>query len=184
MNSKIELLKLRYIGNIPNEIEYINPLENDYPNFETYLTIVKNQTVTIKYNYDIIKNFLNNLIDDGRLLKNNLHCHNIDKNDHNLYFMDIEIHKVVDLLKIYKYNINEADEIESIINYIETNEISFKTFSVCLKQIKNGVELNEKWEVKNKDNELIEIKCLTRSDFNNEDEPNWKFKSIMEGISK
>ena len=142
------------------------------------------ETDTIKYNYAIIKTFLNNLIDDGRLLKNNLHCHNIDKDDHNLYFMDIEIHKVVDLLKIYKYNINEADEFESIINYIETNEISFKTFSVCLKQIKNGVELNEKWEVKNKDNELIEIKCLTRSDFNNEDEPNWKFKSIMEGISK
>ncbi len=49
VNPNIELLKLEYIGNIPNEIEFINPLENDYPNFATYLNVVKNQTITIKY---------------------------------------------------------------------------------------------------------------------------------------
>jgi hypothetical protein len=49
VNPNIELLKLEYIGIIPNEIEFINPLENDYQNFATYLNVVKNQTITIKY---------------------------------------------------------------------------------------------------------------------------------------
>lgn len=49
VNPFIELLKLEYIGAIPNEIVYINPLENDYPNFVTFLNVVKNQNVTVKY---------------------------------------------------------------------------------------------------------------------------------------
>jgi hypothetical protein len=49
VNTNIELLKLEYIGNIPNEIEYINPLENNYSNLVTNLTVIKNQTVTVKY---------------------------------------------------------------------------------------------------------------------------------------
>lgn len=49
INSTTELLKLEYIGNIPNEIEFVNPLEEDYPNFIQNLNVEKNQTVILKY---------------------------------------------------------------------------------------------------------------------------------------
>lgn len=49
INTTTELLKLEYIGNIPNEIELINPLEEDYPNFIQNLKVEKNQTVILKY---------------------------------------------------------------------------------------------------------------------------------------
>ncbi len=49
INPTTELLKLEYIGNIPNEIELINPLVEDYPNFIQNLNVEKNQTVILKY---------------------------------------------------------------------------------------------------------------------------------------
>lgn len=49
INPTTELLKLEYIGNIPNEIELINPLVENYPNFIQNLNVEKNQTVILKY---------------------------------------------------------------------------------------------------------------------------------------
>jgi hypothetical protein len=49
INSTTELLKLEYIGNIPNEIELINPLVEDYPNFIQNINVAKNQTVILQY---------------------------------------------------------------------------------------------------------------------------------------
>ena len=49
INSSTELLKLEYIGNIPNEIELINPLVEDYPNFIQNINVAKNQTVILQY---------------------------------------------------------------------------------------------------------------------------------------
>lgn len=49
INSTTELLKLEYIGNIPNEIEFINPLADDYPNLIQNLNVEKNQTVILQY---------------------------------------------------------------------------------------------------------------------------------------
>ena len=49
VNTYNELLKLEYIGNIPNEIELINPLEEDYPNFIQNINVAKNQTVILQY---------------------------------------------------------------------------------------------------------------------------------------
>ena len=49
VNTYNELLNLEYIGNIPNEIQYVNPLENDYPYINNYLNVEKNQTVILQY---------------------------------------------------------------------------------------------------------------------------------------
>lgn len=48
-NSSIELQKLEYIGNIPNEIEFINPLENNSLDIIQNLNVEKNQTIVLKY---------------------------------------------------------------------------------------------------------------------------------------
>jgi hypothetical protein len=56
VDPNIELLKLEYIGNIPNEIELINPYDHINLNFITYLNVLKNQTITLKYT---VFNYLN-----------------------------------------------------------------------------------------------------------------------------
>lgn len=52
-----QLQKIEYIGAFANEIEYVNPLEENYIYFETNVLVKKNQTVVIKYT---VKNYSTN----------------------------------------------------------------------------------------------------------------------------
>jgi hypothetical protein len=138
----------------------------------------------LNYNYDLVKVFIDNLINQNLLLTKNLFCYEINNNDNNLYFIDLKIEIVLNFLKAYKYNYSEQDEFNNIIQYIEANDVNFTSFSVCLKQINNGNEIGDKWLYKNRNNETIEIKALTRNDYNEINSSNLVFKSIIEGLSK
>lgn len=59
INPNIELLNIEYLGNIPNEMEMINPFVNTYGNFTLNLNVEKNQTIILKYT---IKDHSNNTI--------------------------------------------------------------------------------------------------------------------------
>ena len=80
VNSNTELVKLEYVGNIPNEIEFINPLENSNSNLITNLNVEKNQTVVLKFTV------FNNLNQTNSTIEQNIVIDNSDEVSYNLNY--------------------------------------------------------------------------------------------------
>lgn len=57
INSNKELIRIEYIGEVANEIEYINPLATDYQYYEMTKKVRKNQNLVIRYT---LKNYSTN----------------------------------------------------------------------------------------------------------------------------
>ena len=57
INSNKELIHIEYIGEVVNEIEYLNPLETNYLYYEVNKKVRKNQSLVIKYT---LKNYTTN----------------------------------------------------------------------------------------------------------------------------
>lgn len=57
INSNKELIRIEYIGEIVNEIEYLNPLETNYLYYEVNKKVRKNQNLVIRYT---LKNYSTN----------------------------------------------------------------------------------------------------------------------------
>ena len=142
-----------------------------------------------KFNYKLIKKFINDLIADRDVLfkKNSDLPSGKFKKDYNLNFLNISPNKLLPLLNDYHYHKDEGDEFIRITDFIRKNMKNINSFSVVLKQLKRGCEINDRWIIQRPNKEDHIITGLTRTNhegINGVDDPNHAFSSIIEGVKK
>ena len=67
-NFNKELIKIEYLGEIANEIEYLNPLEGSNIYYELNKKVSKNQSLTIRYTLKNYSTNENEIVEDTILI--------------------------------------------------------------------------------------------------------------------